>query len=300
MGPFSDMELRHLRYFVAVAETLNFSRAAVRLHITQPALSRQIRDLEHELGCTLLRRGANARTELTPEGRQLLAGATELLAAADRIATEVRSTGARLRLGHYGAIWLDYFAAGLQRFTRRHPHVVLQPVELTPGSLPAALRRGDVEVALLGQTDKALRREFATALVASVPAQIILPAGHPLAKRRRLRLEELRGADWVTWDETDFPGRKQLLVEACRAAGFRPRITHHTDSLASMLVRVSVGGEIGHSVPMAARSRPPGVVFTDTEPRDAMVFEMHVGWMKHSPRARLIADLAAELSAVRA
>ncbi len=293
------MELRHLRYFVAVAETLNFSRAAVRMQVTQPALSRQIRDLEHELGCTLLRRGANARTELTPEGRQLLIGAREVLAAAERIVAEARSASARLRLGHYGAIWLDYFAAGLQRFTRRHPDVVLQPVELTPGSLPEALRRGDVEVALLGQTDVTLRREFATALAASVPAQIILPAGHPLAKRRRLRLEELRGSDWVTWDEKDFPGRKQLLVEACRAAGFRPRVTHHTDSLASMLVRVSTSSEVGHSVPMAARSRPPGVVFTDTEPRDAMVFEMHVGWLKNAPRAALIADLVAELSRVR-
>jgi DNA-binding transcriptional LysR family regulator len=290
------MELRHLRYFVAVAETLNFSQAAVRMRITQPALSRQVRDLEQELGCTLLRRGANARTELTPEGRQLLGGARELLAAAERITAEVRSGSARLRLGHYGAIWLDYFAAGLQRFARRHPNVGLQPVELTPGALPAALRRGDVEVALLGQTDPALRREFATALAASVPAQLVLPAGHLLAKRRRLRLEELRGANWVTWDAADFPGRKQLLVEACRAAGFRPRITHHTDSLASMLVRVSTCGEIGHSVPMAARSSPPGVVFTDTEPGDAMVFEMHVGWLKNAPRAPLIADLVRELT----
>lgn len=294
------MELRHLRYFVAVAETLNFSRAAVRMQVTQPALSRQIRDLEHELGCVLLRRGANARTELTPEGRRLLAGARDLLAAADKIVADVRSTGTRLRLGHYGAIWLDYFAAGLQRFARRHPRVGLQPVELTPGTLPAALRRSDVEVALLGQTDPALRREFATTLAASVPAQLILPAGHPLAKRRRLRLEELRGADWVTWDEAEFPGRKHLLVEACRTAGFRPRITHHTDSLASMLMRVSTCGEIGHSVPMAARSRPPGVVFTETEPPDAMIFEMHVGWLRNSPRTALIADLVRELARVRA
>lgn len=290
------MELRHLRYFTAVAEALNFSRAAARLHVTQPALSRQIRDLEEELGCRLLRRGANARTELTPEGRHFLAGARELLAAADKLAAEVRAHGVRLRLGHYGALWLDYFGAGLQRFARRHPRVVLQPVDLTPGTLPGALRRGDVEVALLGQVDAALRREFATALVARVPAQLVLPAGHPLAKRRQLRLAELRDADWVSWDETEFPGRKQLLVDACRQAGFRPRITHQTDSIASMLVRVATGGEIGHSLPMAARSRPPGVVFTATEPREAMVFEMHVGWLKAAPRAALIGELVRELA----
>jgi DNA-binding transcriptional LysR family regulator len=173
---------------------------------------------------------------------------------------------------------------------------VLQPVDLTPGTLPGALRRGEVEVALLGQVDAALRREFATALVARVPAQLVLPAGHPLAKRRQLRLAELRDADWVSWDETEFPGRKQLLVDACRQAGFRPRITHQTDSIASMLVRVATGGEIGHSLPMAARSRPPGVVFTATEPREAMVFEMHVGWLKAAPRAALIGELVRELA----
>lgn len=292
------MELRHLRYFVAVAETLNFSRAAERMRVTQPALSRQIRDLEHELGCTLLRRGANARTELTPEGRRLLAGARTLLAAADQLSVEVRGAATRFRLGHYGALWLDYFAAGLQRFTRRHPEVGLQPVDLTPGALPLALRRGEVEVAMLGQLNPALRREFATAPVAKVSAQLVLPVGHPLAKRRQLPLEALRGADWVSWDETDFPGRKQLLVDACRKAGFRPRITHLTDSIASMLVRVATAGEIGHSLPMAARSRPPGVVFTNTVPHDAMAFEMHLGWLKDAPRGELITDLVKELAAV--
>lgn len=66
-----------------------------------------------------------------------------------------------------------------------------------------------------------------------------------------------------------------------------------------MMVRVPACGEVGHSVPMAARSRPPGVVFADTEPRDAIVFEMHVGWLKNAPRAALIADLVEELSRVR-
>lgn len=210
------MELRHLRYFLAVAEALNFSRAAERLRITQPALSRQIRDLEHELGCTLVRRGANLRTELTPEGRRLLDGARPLLDAAEELAGAVRASTRSFRLGHYGTLWLEYFAGGLQRFARKNPTVVLQPVELTPGALPDALRRGDVEVALLGRADAGLRKEFATACVAAVPAQLVLSAGHPLAKRRRLRLEELREAEWVSWDGTEFPGRRQLLVDACR------------------------------------------------------------------------------------
>jgi transposase len=137
------MELRHLRYFVAVAEALHFSRAAARLHITQPALSRQIHDLESELGCRLFHRGANARTELTPEGHRLLVGAKALLKAAGKLADEVRGQTTRLRLGHYGSLWLDYFSAALRRFAKKHPGVALQPVELTPGAL-AKRARGEL------------------------------------------------------------------------------------------------------------------------------------------------------------
>lgn len=290
------MELRHLRYFVAVAEALNFSRAAARLHVTQPALSRQIRDLETELGCRLLHRGANARTELTSEGRRLLTGAKEVLAAATQLAAEVRGPAARLRLGHYGPLWLDHFSTALHRFAKRHPHVLLQPVELTPGTLPGALRRGEVEVALLGQADRALQREFQVRRVAAAPGQLVLPAAHPLAKRRRLRLRELRTASWVSWDEVEFPGRKQLLVAACRREGFRPRIVQLTDSIASMLVRVATSDVVGHSLPMAARFPHPGVVFTRVDPADAMVFDMNVGWRKTGPHAALLEELVTELA----
>ena len=290
------MELRHLRYFVAVAETLNFSRAAVRLRLTQPALSRQIRDLEHELGCALLRRGRNARTELTPEGRRLLGGATKLLAAADGLAADIRSQAARLRLGHYGPLWLDYFTPALRRFAKKNPAAALQPVDLTPGAMPGALRRGDVEVALFGLTDAALQREFETRRVAAVPARLILAATHPMAKRRKLKLADLRNVEWASWDEAEFPGRKQLLVDACRRAGFRPRIVQETDSIASMFVRVATSDVVGYSLPMAAQFPHQGVVFVDCEPANAMIFEMHVGWRRGEPRSELIGRLVAEMA----
>lgn len=289
------MELRHLRYFVALAETLNFSRAAGRLRLTQPALSRQIRDLEEELGCTLVRRGRNVRTELTPEGERLRAGAVKLLAGAEALATEIRTHAARIRLGHYGALWLDYFSTALRRFAKRHPAVVLQPEDLMPNTLPGALRRGEIDVAMFGLADMAVRREFETRLAGAVPAQLVLAATHPLAKRRKLKLAELRDADWVSWDPVAFPGRRALLVEACRRAGFRPRIVHETDSVASMLMRVATSGAVGWSLPMAAQMPHQGVVFTDCEPRDAMIFEMHVGWRRDDPRGGLLEELAREL-----
>lgn len=294
------MELRHLRYFVAVAEALSFSRAAARLHLTQPALSRQIRDLEEELGCPLLRRGRNARTELTPAGRRLLEGATNVLAAADGLAADIRAEGKRLRIGHYGALWVDYFTPALRRFAKKNPEVALQPVELTPAALPAALRRGEIEVALLGSADTALRREFETRRVATVPAKLLLAATHPLAKRRKLKLAELRDAEWASWDEAEFPGREALLVEACRKAGFSPRIGYETDSIASMLVRVATSETVGYALPMATQLPHQGVVFAECEPANAMVFEMHVGWRREEPRGELIAQLVAEMAAMPA
>jgi LysR family transcriptional regulator, benzoate and cis,cis-muconate-responsive activator of ben and cat genes len=291
-----DVELRHLRYFVAVAETLSFSRAAVRLHLTQPALSRQIRDLEEELGCVLLRRGRLARTELTPEGRKLLAGAKPLLAAAEQLITDIRREGACLRLGHYGTLWLDHFTPALRRFAKQHAGIVLEPVDLTPGEIPGALRRGEIDVAMLGPAPTALRREFSTRLIGAVPAEIVLAATHPLAKRRVLRLAELREAEWLSWDDLQFPGRKQLLVDGCRRAGFRPKIVQAIDSVASLLVRVATSEAVAYSLPMAARLPHQGVVFAKLDPRDAIMLEMHLGWRRDEPRTALMAGLALELA----
>jgi DNA-binding transcriptional LysR family regulator len=292
------MELRHLRYFVAVAEALNFSRAAERLHVTQPALSRQIRDLEAELGCRLLHRGANARTELTPEGRVLLEGARSLLAGAEGLRAKVREGAARLRFGHYGALWLNHFSPALRRFARRHPRVKLEPVELTPRELAAALRCGNVDLALVGLADAAMGREFHTRRVASYSVLLALSATHPLAKRRKLKLAELRGAEWVTWDEKEFPGRRELLVKACRAAGFRPRIVLETDSMASLFVSVATSEAIGHVIPLTRNMPHAGVVFAEIDPPSDFVSEMLVAWRRRDSRSALIEELVDDLARV--
>jgi len=293
------MELRHLRYFAAVAETLSFTRAAVRLHLTQPALSRQIRDLEEELGCRLLRRGPNARTELTPEGRRLLAGARELLAGAEQLVAAVRAGGAQLRFGHYGSLWLDYFSPALRRFARQHPGVSLQLVELTPRELAAALRRGELDLAVVGEADAGLRKEFHTRLVAATPSRLALAAAHPLAKRRKLRLAELRDAEWVTWDEKEFPWAKRLLVDACRHAGFRPKIAKETDSMASLFLQVATSGAVGHVIRLAEKLPHAGVVFADLDPPAAMRTRIHVAWARRDPRSELLETLAVEMAALQ-
>lgn len=286
------MELRHLRYFAAVAETLHFSRAAARLHLTQPALSRQIRDLESELRTALLLRHGTATT-LTPAGAVFLPRAREILAASDRAIAEARAAGRQLRLGHYGTLWLDHFAPALRAFGRNHPEVDLHTEERSAAGLVDGLRRGELDFALLGPTNAALQREFVTRRIAQVPAVIAVGSANPLAKRRRLALGDLATADWIAWDEASFPGRADLLAHAAAGAGFRPRLVGSVDGVSSMFLRVSTSNAIGYVLPMSKKLPHSGVAFAALQP-PGLVIEMHAAWL-HRTDDRLIA-LAEQLA----
>ncbi len=288
------MELRHLRYFVAVAETLHFSRAAARLHLTQPALSRQIRDLESEIGTPLLHRHGTATT-LTPAGNAFLPRAREILTAAERALGEARSAGCQLRLGHYGTLWLDHFAPALRAFTKTHPGIDLHTEERSAADLVEGLRRGELDFVLLGPADAALRREFATLKVASMPALIALGAANPLAKRRRLTLADLASADWIAWAEPAFPGRAHLLERATAAAGFRPRVAGSVDGVASMFLRVSTSNAVGYVLPMSRKLPHAGVAFASLRPPSIMI-EMHAAWRRSSDADGRLASLAESLA----
>ena len=288
------MELRHLRYFVAVAETLHFSRAAARLHLTQPALSRQIRDLESELGAPLLRRHGTA-TSLTPAGAAFLARSREILAAADRAIAEARAAGRQLRLGHYGTLWLDFFAPALRAFARRQPGIDLRTEERSATALVEGLRRGELDLALIGPADAALGREFATRRLAALPLLIALGAAHPLAKRRRLALADLASADWIAWDESAFPGRAALLERAAVGAGFRPRIVGSVDGVASMFLRVSTSNAVGYVLPMSRKLPHAGVVFAALK-EPGLVLEMHAAWRRDADTDGRLGALAAQLA----
>ncbi len=290
------MELRHLRYFVAVAETLHFSRAAARLHLTQPALSRQIRDLESEIGTPLLHRHGTATT-LTPAGSAFFPRVREILAAAERALGEARAAGRQLRLGHYGTLWLDHFAPALRAFTRARPEIDLHTEERSAADLVEGLRRGELDFVLLGPADAALQREFATRKIASLPALIALGTANPLAKRRRLGLADLASADWIAWAEAAFPGRTHLLERAAAAAGFRPRVVGSVDGVASMFLRVSTSNAVGYVLPMSRKLPHAGVAFASLRP-PAITIEMHAAWRRGADTDGRLASLAESLAAM--
>ncbi len=288
------MELRHLRYFVAVAETLHFSRAAARLHLTQPALSRQVRDLEAEIGAPLFQRHGTSIT-LTPAGTAFFPRAREILAASDRAGAEARAAGRQLRLGHYGTLWLDLFAPALRAFARAHLEVDLHTEERTAAGLVEGLRRGELDFALLGPTDAALGREFATRRLVTLPALIALGASNPLAKRRRIALADLATADWIAWDEASFPGRASLLERAATAAGFTPRIVGSVDGVASMFLRVATTNAVGYVLPLSRALPHAGVVFAALRP-PGIAIEMHAAWRRNADPDSRLAALAEQLA----
>lgn len=289
------MELRHLRYFVAVAETLNVSRAALRLRVSQPALSRQIRDLEGELGCRLLERGNNGVT-LTAEGREFLRGARRVLAAGEDLLERMsrRAAGARppLRLTHFGTLVAQVMSPYLRRFIKRHPQVRLQIEEEMPTQALKALRARRLDAAMMGEPSASSLRGLESRVVWMARQEVLLPANHVLAKRRRLRLEELRSEQWAMWSERDFPGFGRCFIESCQRAGFRPRVAAEIDSLSSVLIHVAEGDYISHTPPLARHYPHPGVVFMPLDPPSAMDMPSLLVWRSDSPHAAEIRWLA--------
>jgi DNA-binding transcriptional LysR family regulator len=151
------VELRHLRYFTAIAEALNFSRAAERLHVSQPALSRQMRDLEEELGRNLFDR-VNNGVRLTAAGKEFLRGARSVIAASDALFARLRGRDPRecppLRIAHFGTLAAQYFSPFLRRMGHRHPHLRLQLEEYLPADALRALRAGKLDAVFTGPPEE--------------------------------------------------------------------------------------------------------------------------------------------------
>jgi DNA-binding transcriptional LysR family regulator len=222
------LELRHLRYFVAVAEELHFHRAATRLHISQPPLSQQIRALERELGVTLLARNRR-RVALTAAGAGFLEDARAILASVDRAAEHARAIArgsqGKLSIGFVGsAMFSPTLPDMLREFRAGHPGVDLvlrelptsaQLTALVAGELDVGVIRGPIELDELdGQLElMTIQRER---LIAAVPAD------HRLAARRRVRAEELRGESFVILARREAPGLYAGLAAAMREAGGLP------------------------------------------------------------------------------
>lgn len=234
------MELRHLRYFVALAEELNFGRAAARLCITQPPLSFNIKQLEEELGVVLLERD-NKRVALTQAGSAFLVEARAILEKADRARALARAVGAgrkgQLDIGFSGStIYLD-LAAITTRFQSQLPDVGLIFHEAGLPDQVAALEHGNLD---LGFVDSiSVPEGLDGLLLREEPHVCCIPASHRLADAHQIELAQLEGEAFVSFRRQGSPTTYDRLLAMCLAAGFTPRIVHAVRQWLTIIALVS-------------------------------------------------------------
>ncbi|MGE4423016.1 MAG: LysR family transcriptional regulator [Pseudodesulfovibrio sp.] len=235
------MELRHLRYFVGVATELNFSKAAEKLLVSQPALSTQIVDLEEDLGAQLFIRSTR-QVRLTAAGEAFLEEAEDIL----RRAEEARQRVARVARGEEGELTVSFFAAPImfflpelvRRFRAAYPAVALRLRELTPDRQLAAFDRNEIDVGFTrplppGHPHLECEQLFEERFLA------VMAETHPLAGRDRISLDELAGEPFVLMDRAVAVTLYDLVIALCREAGFSPLVEHTPDLMASLLMMVA-------------------------------------------------------------
>lgn len=256
------LELRHLRYFVAVAEELHFGRAARRLHMAQPPLSQQIRRLEAIVGAPLLARTSRS-VALTPAGAAFLERARRLLAAADEGVEEA----ARIGRGEAGVLDVGFVSSAitlgvperLQAFRKRFPDVHTRLHEGQTSQITGRLERGEIDVGIVRDAE-ARAGVFATSVIATEGFVAVLPIGHALAGRRRLAVGALRDESFVFYPVTAGAlAYRRNLLEPCHAAGFEPRVVQEGSSWVTIFHLVGVGVGVTIAPASAAEIRPATV-----------------------------------------
>ena len=271
------MELRHLRYFVTVAEELNISRASARLRISQPAVSRQLRDLEEELGVELFRREKSG-LKLTPAGETFLAHARDLLRRSGDAVKQMESFGKRAKeivtVGYIAPVLASILTPALRRFSQQHSDTEVALREMPPGEQLKALRDGGIDLALIGNPCPEVEREFAVTVLTRIPFQAVLPDNHLLALRKRIALSELEQETFIGFAEEKFPGRNNAICAACQAAGFTPRFGPHVENLTALLALAAAGKGVTLAPAEVGQLAHPQAVFVPLAPPVPLVISV--------------------------
>jgi len=249
------MELRHLRYFVAVAEALNFRRAAERLHVAQPALSKQIQQLEERIGVRLLHRNTGG-VSLTDAGAVMLDEARDILErvemAAVAAADAASGKSGRLNVGNLGLLTAGFLPAVLSEFRARYPQVDVNLIEVGMLDQLNALQAGQVHLGFMVERAVSLPVGFEWVEVLSARPAVVMNREHPLASRPSIALSELAMEPLLTVAE---PGKhtrhQQYLQETFAARGIRHHPPRRVSSFESLIAMVESGLGISILLPLS-------------------------------------------------
>jgi len=279
---YQAMELRHLRYFVAVAEELNVRQAATRLHVSQPPLSRQIHDLEDEVGTQLFVRSQSGM-RLTEAGGTFLQEARSILSQSQR-AVQLAQATSRGEAGHldiaYGVEGFDPVLLRVIRLFRRlFPMVEFGIRELPYHQQVQELLHQRIDIGYVPMRFPELESELEFECVRKAPFLVALPPEHPLAKQRRLSLSALANEKFISIRRT-APAYHSWFVNLCRSAGFMPEIAREeADGALSVLGLVSAGFGVALVPETFQRILPVEIEFRRLRP-SIPTFDFHIAWRR--------------------
>jgi len=296
------MELRHLRYFIAVAEALSFTKAASKLRLAQPSLTRQVRNLEAELGVQLFTR-ANNRVTLTEAGHRFLFDAKKLLAqCAESVAAIqglARGENSQLNIGYVAHGHSSLLPASLGAFRKLFPQVALNLFDLSSAEQYRALEGQRIDLGFVGLRPISTERDLLCARIADDQILVALPLQHPLAKLKTLRLTDLAPYFFIGMSDHSHPGVREWLLETCRLAGFTGKILQETDTEAIAIRFVADGLGVA-LIPEQMSALPhEGVLLRPLTPK--LLRESTIAWRSDNPSTplqnyiQIIKDLIASM-----
>ncbi len=256
------MELRHLRYFSTVAIELHFGRAAEKLHIAQPPLSKQIQDLEAELGFELFNRTKRS-ISLTPAGQAFLIEVTQIFQQLDRAIDIGRKTSrgelGQISIGFVGSATYNILPVMLQQFRDRYPHVQIELHELTTDRQLIWLREGKIDIGLIrppiGDRDLNIQVIFQESLV------VALPTNHHLAKLSEIDLSLLISEPFILFPRQLAPGLYDPIIAICQAAGFSPQVVQECIQMQTIVSLVSANMGVSILPESIQEAQRQGVIY---------------------------------------
>lgn len=276
------MESRHLRYFIAVAEHLNFSRAAEKLHMSQPPLSQRIRKLEEEIGVRLFDRSRH-NVQLTEGGRVLLEWARTIIGDIERAALSTqrahRGETGRLVIGFMHSAPYDLLPRLLRRFRHRYPEVQLGLREMSKADQLVALQEGRIDIGL--SRPPIIADGLETQTVFREKLVLALPAHHSLARHRTLKLSMLANHPFIGYSR-EITVLNGVIFHACQMAGFSPQVVQDSAQLHTIVSLVSAGIGVAIVPASAKKIKLDNVVYRETKDL-TMRAEIVLAWRRNNP-----------------
>jgi DNA-binding transcriptional LysR family regulator len=293
------MKFRHLQYFVAAAEELNFTHAADRLHVSQPPFSKQIHDLEGELGIDLFERQRKG-VALTPAGKSFLIDARRILEECDaaiRKAQRIsRGEIGELAIGYMSALTHDFLGKALETWRLTAPEIVIDCIEMDSVTQERALLEGRIAVGILVPSDRPVLELLKVQFLIEYPVCLALPKTHRHANKSEIPLSLLKEEPFIGLNRM-YPNYGEWLLKVCRRGGFKPRIVKEADGAASALAFVGAG--FGVAVVSQPLQKIPArdVIFRDLTPEDRAWMPVGAAWKPDAvtaPAASQFIDVLAQ------